>query len=183
MKGKLTVYPLVFTVYTGVRRHFPLNQLPLLGTNPPRCADDRILIGYTSGSFTLVNKLFGRNTIWDDVLNCWKIPRNLGLALTALPPGLDGLSRFIVHGIDLVQRIDIQLLGKQSPWNLTPRWMVEGFFWAQLSPADFDFFLQRCGLEISPVIEYLWIPWVDIETDISAAPISRRERERILRNM
>jgi hypothetical protein len=183
MKGKLTVYPLVFTVYTGVRRHFPLNQLPLLGTNPPRCADDRILIGYTSGSFTLVNKLFGRNTIWDDVLNCWKIPRNLGLALTALPPGLDGLSRFIVHGIDLVQRIDIQLLGKQSPWNLTPRWMVEGFFWAQLSPADFDFFLQRCGLEISPVIEYLWIPWVDIDTDISAAPISRRERERILRNM
>jgi hypothetical protein len=176
-----SLYLVVKTLVSGW--HFPLNQLPLLGTNPPRCADDRILIGYTSGSFTLVNKLFGRNTIWDDVLNCWKIPRNLGLALTALPPGLDGLSRFIVHGIDLVQRIDIQLLGKQSPWNLTPRWMVEGFFWAQLSPADFDFFLQRCGLEISPVIEYLWIPWVDIETDISAAPISRRERERILRNM
>ena len=66
------------------------------------------------------------------------IPRNLGLALTALPPGLDGLSRFIVHGIDLMQRIDSQL---GITITMKPDALVTGgmFF---LSPADFDFVLD-----------------------------------------
>lgn len=178
-EGKVDSLPPSFHcihMYTpGFRRHFPLNQLPLLGTNPPRFADDRF-IGYTSGSFTLTElaeKRFTRFTSRHLLSPWWtncSVATQYGMIYstalippkpwigTALPPGLDGLSWFIVHGIDLVQRIDIQL-GKQSPWNLTPRWMVECFFWAQ----QFQW--------ISPVIAYLWIPWVDIETDISA-PIS-----------
>lgn len=155
MKGKLTVYTLVFTVYTGVPRHFPLNQLPLLGTNPPRCADDRILIGYTSGLWQYLEWVGrktihaihaihvapfsshpGEQTVWSQ--------HNMGWCTQLLKNspkpwiGIDGVAAWIgwfrwviVHGIDLVQRIDIQLLGKQSPWNLMPWWMVGCFFWAQ----------------------------------------------------